>query len=94
MIRSRVGTEDLKIEVRLTPRAARDEVVGWRGRELACRVRAAPVDGKANEALRRLLAKRLGVARGRVRLLRGARSRSKLIAVEGAPADARERLGG
>jgi hypothetical protein len=47
------------------------------------RVTAPPVDGRANEALCRLLAKRAGVARGRVTVVRGERSRDKLVRIEG-----------
>ena len=38
------------LSVWLTPRAARDEVVGWQGEELRLRLRAPPVEGQANEA--------------------------------------------
>jgi uncharacterized protein len=74
---------EARIEVRLRPRSYRDELLGMRDGVLEARVRAAPVDGKANEALRRLLAKRLGVAPSRLRLLRGETARRKLIAVAG-----------
>jgi uncharacterized protein len=47
------------------------------------RVTAPPVEGKANAAVRRLLAKRLGVAPGRVTVARGSSGRDKLIEVEG-----------
>jgi uncharacterized protein YggU (UPF0235/DUF167 family) len=47
------------------------------------RVTAPPVEGKANAALCRLIAKRAGVAKGRVSVIRGARSRDKLIRVDG-----------
>jgi uncharacterized protein len=47
------------------------------------RVTAPPVDGKANEAVRRLLAKRLGVQVGRVAMIRGESSRDKLVEVDG-----------
>lgn len=50
---------------------------------MQARVSAPPVDGKANKALRRLVAKRLGVAPSRVTLVRGERSREKLLEVEG-----------
>lgn len=46
-------------------------------------VAAAPVDGKANAALCKLIAKRAGVARGQVSVIRGARSREKVLRVEG-----------
>jgi uncharacterized protein YggU (UPF0235/DUF167 family) len=49
---------------------------------LKVRVRARPVEGEANEALVKLLAKALGVPRSSVDLMRGAQSRLKMIAVD------------
>jgi uncharacterized protein (TIGR00251 family) len=49
---------------------------------LVVRVTAPPAEGKANEAVRRLIAKRLGVAKSRVTIVRGARSRDKTIRIE------------
>lgn len=72
-----------EIAVRLQPRARRTEIAGQRGGALLVRVTAPPVDGKANQALRRLIAKRAGVALGRVSIVRGAASRDKLVRVEG-----------
>ncbi|MBI5106032.1 MAG: DUF167 domain-containing protein, partial [Solirubrobacterales bacterium] len=58
------------------------------------RVTAPPVDGKANEALRRLLARSLGVPRSRVAVVRGQASRDKAVEVDGLAAeDALRRLG-
>jgi uncharacterized protein len=71
------------LQVRVHPRAARDEIVGERAGALLVRLTAPPLDGRANEALCRLLARRLRVAPTRVTLLRGARSRDKVIRVEG-----------
>ena len=71
------------VKVRLQPRAARNEIVGERDGALVVRLTAPPVDGRANEALCRLLARRLGVAATRVTLLRGAKSRDKVVRVEG-----------
>ncbi len=73
-----------KLEVRLTPRAARDEIGGRREGALEVRVKAPPVDGKANEALRKLIAKRAGVPKSRVTIVRGEKSRRKLLAIDGA----------
>ena len=84
----------LKIKVRLTPRASRDEIAGYSDGVLRARVTAPPVDGKANEALRKLVAKRLGVAPSRVRIERGAKGRTKLLAIEGAGSEALRRLRG
>jgi uncharacterized protein len=76
-------TRPATIDVRVQPRAARDEIVGERAGALVVRLTAPPVEGKANDALCRLLAKRIGVALGRVAVIRGERSRDKVVAVEG-----------
>lgn len=69
--------------MRVQARAGRDEIVGERGGRLVVRIGAAPVEGKANQALRKLIAKRAGVPAGRVSIVRGERSRDKLVRVEG-----------
>jgi hypothetical protein len=83
-----VSAVGARIPVRLRPRAGRDELVEVRDGVLIVRVSAAPVDGRANRALCRLLADRLGVAPSRVAVIRGERSREKLVSVEGMEADA------
>ena len=50
-------------------------------------VAAAPVDGQANAALCNLIAKRAGIARGRVTVIRGERSREKVVRVDGLTSD-------
>jgi uncharacterized protein (TIGR00251 family) len=72
-----------EIAVRLQPRARANEIVGERDGVLVVRVTAPPVDGRANDALCRLIAKRVGVGVGRVSVVRGGRAREKLVRVEG-----------
>jgi uncharacterized protein len=72
-----------ELRVRVQPRARRDELVGEREGALLVRVTAPPVDGRANDAVRKLVAKRLGVAPGRVEVGRGFGSRDKVLLVEG-----------
>jgi uncharacterized protein (TIGR00251 family) len=79
---------DTRIAVRLQARARRDELVGIRDGVLLARVSAPPIDGRANEALCRLIASRIGVAASRVTMVRGQRSRDKLVRVEGLEASA------
>ena len=74
---------DAQIEVRLRPRGSRDELLGMRDGVLQARVTAPPVDGKANRALCRLIAKRVGVAPSKVSVVRGDKSRDKLVRVKG-----------
>ena len=82
------------VSVRLTPRAGRDAITGVRDGVVQARVSAPPLDGKANDALCRLLAKALGVPRSRVSVVRGQTARNKVVRVDGLPtADAHERLG-
>lgn len=69
--------------MRLTPRAARDEVLGFEGDVLRVRVKAPPVEGRANDALLRLLAKALRVSRSNLTIVGGRASRDKTVAVEG-----------
>jgi len=63
------------------PGARRDEVVGeWNG-ALKVAVRAAPDKGKANEAIRDLLAERLGVRASRIRIISGHSAREKTLLI-------------
>jgi uncharacterized protein (TIGR00251 family) len=69
--------------VRVRPRASRDRIEGWVEGVLQVRLGAPPVEGAANQALVRLVADGLGVAKGRVKVSLGDRSRSKVLEVEG-----------
>jgi len=83
-----------EIRVRLQPRAGAQELAGEREGVLVVRVTAPPVDGRANAALCRLIAKRAGVGVRAVSVVRGERSREKLVRVEGVePAALRAALG-
>jgi uncharacterized protein (TIGR00251 family) len=75
------------LAVRLQPRARRDEVVGERGGAIVIRLIAPPVDGKANAALCKFLARAAGVPPSRVSVVRGQTSRDKVVRVEGITED-------
>ncbi len=81
----------LRLRIRLQPRASRNELGGWRedpetGEQIRlARVTAPPVDGKANVALVRLLAKEYGVPKSKIRILQGEASREKLVELPGLP---------
>ena len=76
------------LNIRLQPRAKRDEVVGERGEAVVIRVTAPPVDGKANAALCAFIARRLRIPASRVAVVRGQTSRDKVVRVEGVAQDA------
>jgi uncharacterized protein (TIGR00251 family) len=71
------------VTVRLKPRSRRNALVGERDGVLHVSVAAAPVEGKANAALCKLIAKRAGVGRTQVSIIRGERSREKVVRVAG-----------
>jgi len=80
--------------VHLTPRASNDALVGLHGDALKLRIKAPPVDGRANEALIGFLARCLGVKRGDLALVSGQTSRTKMILVNGlAPEEVITRMG-
>jgi uncharacterized protein (TIGR00251 family) len=77
----------VRFSVRVQPRAARSEVVGAHGDALRIRVAAPPVEGAANSELVSFLAKRFGVPKSAVQVVRGARGREKLVEVQGISED-------
>ena len=90
----RVTEHNAEIAIRVIPRSSREGIDGEREGRVLVRVNAPPVDGKANAAVARVLAKALGVPKGRVSLVRGERSRDKVVAVGGLDDhELRERLG-
>ena len=78
-----MSTRETIIAVRAQPGARRTEIVGIRDGVLVARVGAPALQGRANEALCRLLARSLGVRRSQVSVVRGEGSRDKLVRVEG-----------
>ena len=81
-----------RFAVHVQPRAHRTEVVGLHGAAVKIRLAAPPVDGAANEALRRYIAERLCVPRAAVRVVAGAASRDKWVEVDGLSADEARRV--
>jgi uncharacterized protein (TIGR00251 family) len=76
--------DDLVIELHVQPRASRSAVDGLHADRLRVRLRAPPVDGRANEALVELLAEAFSVPRSRVRIEHGATGRHKRVRILGA----------
>jgi uncharacterized protein len=87
----RATLDGIVVACRLTPKGGRDAIDGAATlsdgtRVLLVRVRAVPEDGKANATLLRLLAEKAGAPVSNVRLVAGAKSRLKQVAVTGDPA--------
>jgi uncharacterized protein (TIGR00251 family) len=71
------------ISIKAIPGAAKNEVVGWAAGELKVRVCAPALEGRANEALCEFLADELAVPRRSVAVVRGLKSRHKIVRVLG-----------
>jgi uncharacterized protein (TIGR00251 family) len=71
------------LTVRVFPRAYQDEIAGWDGEILRVRLKAPPVDGRANDELTRFLAVALKLPRRDVSILTGSKTRVKRVAVAG-----------
>jgi len=71
------------LSVRLTPRAARERLAPGPDGAFVAHVTAPPVEGAANAALCRLVAKAAGVAPSRVDVVGGQRGRQKVVRVDG-----------
>lgn len=84
----------IELNVRVIPNASRDAIVGWHAGALKIKTAVAPESGKANQAICELLAKRLGLPKRAVSVLRGQTSQMKCLQVEGlTEAELGERLG-
>jgi hypothetical protein len=78
--------------IHVTPRAKRSEVGGLRGDAIRVAVREPALDGRANQACLRALARAFGVRPGAVELAAGARGRRKRIRIGGDEPALRQRL--
>jgi uncharacterized protein len=74
---------EVMFAVRVVPRSSRDSIEGEHGGALKVKLTAPPLESRANEALRRLLAQRLNVPLAAVRIVAGEKSRAKRVAIAG-----------
>ena len=81
----RTHSVQLELDIRVQPRAGRN-AIEIDGERITVRVNAAPESGKANDAVVSLLAKRLGVPKRSVQIVRGHKSRDKRIRIDGTSA--------
>lgn len=82
------------LELKTIPNAPRTAVVGWLGPALKLKVHAPALEGRANDALLSFLAAELALPRRAVTLLRGDKSRQKIIHIDGLTlAEVKTRLG-
>lgn len=77
------GVAAARISVRVQARARRDEIAAVRDDMIIVRVTAPALEGRANRAVCRLLAERVGVPPSHVTIVRGERQRDKLLELRG-----------
>jgi len=82
----------LTVEIRVKPGAARTAVGGDYDGRLVVTVQARAIEGQATEAALSALAKALGVRRRNLTLLRGVRSRDKVVGIDDPPPDCAQRI--
>jgi uncharacterized protein (TIGR00251 family) len=75
--------ETARLQVKLTPRAEANRLVGWLGDRLKVHLTSPPVDGQANHNLLKFLGKSLKVAPSKLDLCQGITSREKTILITG-----------
>lgn len=73
--------------VHVQPRASRNEICGLQGEELKLRLTAPPVEDAANKLCIDFIAKQLGIAKSKVSIIAGTKSRHKTIKVTGAKSE-------
>jgi hypothetical protein len=72
-----------RLSVYIQPRASKTELAGMHDGSIKIRIASPPVDNAANLALIEFVADRLGLAKGRIRLVSGASSRRKVLEIDG-----------
>lgn len=77
--------KDALLKVYLQPRSSKNEIVGPYRDGIKVKVTAQPIEGKANRALIRLLAKEFGISTSCIEILKGHHSREKTLKILGLP---------
>ena len=73
----------VSLTLTIAPRSGRDEIVGLAGDAIKIRLKAPPIEGRANEALLDFLAKRLALPRSALAITAGATARRKVVHANG-----------
>jgi uncharacterized protein (TIGR00251 family) len=81
--------EDVILKVYLQPKSSKNEMVGPYRDGIKVKVTAPPVEGKANEALIRFLAKGFGISPSCIEIIKGLHSREKTLRISGTILDKR-----
>jgi len=76
--------EDIILKIYLQPKSSKNEIIGPYRDGIKIKLTAPPVEGKANEALVRFLARELGISPSCIEIIKGHHSREKTLRISGA----------
>lgn len=76
-------SEGIIFSLKVSPKAHRNEIVGWENEILKIRIAAVPEDGEANRMLVQFLAKHLDISKSQIQLIFGSASRHKRVRIIG-----------
>ncbi len=86
------GSQGIRLALKVTPNAGRNEIIGYKDGALHIKVAVAPEKGKANKALVDLLAERLGIRKSAVTIIKGKTSRNKVVFINGVSSEDLKKL--
>jgi uncharacterized protein (TIGR00251 family) len=75
--------ESILLKVYLQPKSSKNEIVGPYRDGIKIKVTAPPIEGKANEALVRILSREFGISLSRIEIIKGHHSREKTLRISG-----------
>lgn len=78
-----MGTDTVRLAVKVVPGSSQTRIAGWLGEALRLRVTAPAEGGRANRAVEETLARALGLPRGTVRIAAGRQSPRKVVEIVG-----------
>ncbi len=84
--------EEIIIKVHANPKSSKNQIVGWKDDVLYIKITAPPVEGAANEAIVKFLAKELKLKKNQVSLASGDHSREKRFLIKGISLDEIKRI--
>ena len=82
MVRLRESKKGLIFDIQVIPHASRAEIAGVQEGAFKVKVTAPPVEGAANEACIKLLARELGLKKSQMEISSGAKSRKKTVMIK------------
>jgi len=83
----------MKLDVYIQPGAKKSEIAGLHDGKIKIRISAPPVEGAANDAVIKFLAKTLGTSKSKVKIISGEKSRHKTLQIDMAESDIMSKLG-